>query len=905
MSLEKEALFRTILYSIGDAVIATDRAGRVRQLNPVAEKLTGWSEIEARGAPLADVFRIINKKSRRPVENQAEKILNKGVTVSLPDNTILVSKDGTEYPIADSGAPIKSVDGEITGVVIVFRDITEEKGMQRAIEAREKKYRALVEQSVEMLYLHDLEGNIIEVNPETENWTGYSREELTAMNVFDLHGDDSGRDEIIRQWRSWRPGVDNVILETKHKRKDGSLGPVEISTGKVLIGDEEVILSLARDMVERRAAREALQYQFRFEKMIADISSDFIGKPFEKIDEAIDYALKESGQFFKADRSFLFLFSDDSRFMTNTHEWCAPGIASQLERNQDFAVDKERWWVQQILQGRQVNIPDVEALPAKMEKDKKEFLAEDIRSCLTIPLVKDDQTFGYFGFDGVNEKKSWTDEQIALLKVVGGIISVAINKHEIEEALKDSEERYREILASIEEGYYEADLSGRITYCNEAACRLFGGYRQDEIVGMSYRQIYKDPKAAYKVFNRVFETGRPERGLTLQMRRKDGSLVYGEISISLMVDKNGRPTGFKGIGKDVTDRIEYEKNLEFLSLRDQLTGVYNRTYFETELERLNNSRDYPVTIISADLDGLKLVNDTMGHDVGDTLLKNCAAILKKSLRRSDILARVGGDEFSAILPSTDKVKGQKIIRRIRKNTGSYNKSNEEVPMGISVGVATAEDSNTPLKELFKRADDMMYRDKLNRSSRSRSKIVNSLLEALTERDYLTEGHARRLEELCLAVGEKINLSAHQLADLTLLAQIHDLGKVGIPDSILFKPGPLTKEEWEIMRGHPEKGYRIASSSPDLAGVAELILKHHERWDGSGYPLGLKTTAIPVECRILAIVDAYDSMTNKRQYNGVKPADKAVEELKKYAGSQFDPKLVQVFISVLKESVSAV
>jgi len=350
---------------------------------------------------------------------------------------------------------------------------------------------------------------------------------------------------------------------------------------------------------------------------------------------------------------------------------------------------------------------------------------------------------------------------------------------------------------------------------------------------MSYKQIYKDPKAAYKAFNRVYKTGRPERGLTLQMLLKDGSTVYGEISISLMVDKNGRPTGFKGIGKDVTDRIEYEKNLEFLSLRDQLTGVYNRTYFETELERLNNSREYPVTIISADLDGLKLVNDTMGHDVGDTLLINCAAILKKSLRRSDILARVGGDEFSAILPNTDKVKGQKIIRRIRKNTSSYNKGNEDVPMGISVGVATAEKSETPLKELFKRADDMMYRDKLNRSSRSRSKIVNSLLEALADRDYLNEGHARRLEDYCLAVGEKINLSSHQLADLALLAQVHDLGKVGIPDSILFKPGSLTKEEWEIMRGHPEKSYRIASSSPDLAGVAELILKHHERWDGSG------------------------------------------------------------------------
>jgi len=291
----------------------------------------------------------------------------------------------------------------------------------------------------------------------------------------------------------------------------------------------------------------------------------------------------------------------------------------------------------------------------------------------------------------------------------------------------------------------------------------------------------------------------------------------------------------------------------------------------------------------------------MGHETGDKLLQHCAAVLKRSLRKSDILARVGGDEFSAILPNTDEVKGEKIIRRIRKNTNAYNKGNEDLPMGISVGVATAEDSKTSLKELFKRTDDMMYRDKLYRGNSSRSKIVQSLLAALAKRDYLTEGHARRLEEYCLAIGERINLSSHQLADLALLAQVHDLGKVGTPDRILFKPAPLTDEEWEVMRGHPEKGFRIASSSPDLIGVAELILKHHERWDGRGYPLGLKAEDIPVECRILAIADAYDIMTNKRPYDKMKTARKAKGELRKHAGSQFDPKLVTVFLNYLEEN----
>jgi len=334
-----------------------------------------------------------------------------------------------------------------------------------------------------------------------------------------------------------------------------------------------------------------------------------------------------------------------------------------------------------------------------------------------------------------------------------------------------------------------------------------------------------------------------------------------------------------------------------------MTGIYNRTFFETELARLNKSREYPVTIISADLDGLKLINDTMGHEAGDKLLQGCALVLRKSLRNSDILARVGGDEFSAILPGTDKKTGETVVRRIRQNVNKYNQKNKELLLGISLGVATAEKIDYSLSDLFKRADDMMYRDKLYSSTSSRSKIVQSLLAALAERDYITEGHARRLEELCRAVGEKIELSSHQLSDLALLAQVHDLGKVGIPDTILFKPGPLNEEEWEIMRGHPEKGFRIASSSPDLSGVAELILKHHERWDGKGYPLGLKGTQIPVECRILAMVDAFDAMISQRPYNKTKTPEEAIKEIKTCAGSQFDPNLVPVFLTILKELTS--
>ncbi len=818
--------------------------------------------------------------------------------------TVSITRDqGLKNWIELYSYPLKTQAGEISGVVEFLRNITDEVQIRQALEESEEKYRTLVEQSVDMIYLHELDGSIIEVNRAAVEWTGYTREELCRMSIFDLHTEPhpaaGDREDITGQWRSWKPGSGAYNIQTMHRRRDGTVFPVSINSGKVLVGEKEQILALVRDRTDQLKAEETLQYQYRFESMIADISSTFVNTLAENIDRAIDHALALSGQFFDADRCYLCRFSEDGCYMDNTHEWCAGGIASMKKRNQRFPLDRAPWWAQQLRRGSHVYVPDVDDLPPELEKDKNEFKAEGTKSLLSIPMVKDNRVIGLYGFKSVTEKKPLSEQQIGLLKMVADLITGALVKHEAEGKLKESEERYREILATMEEGYYESDLEGTITYCNDAACRLFG-YEPGELVGVSYNQIYKDPDAAFKTFNQVFRTGKPERGLILEMYRKNGTTGYGELSITLMRDKQGKVIGFKGIGKDVTERMEYEQRLEYLSLYDQLTDIYNRAFFEAELDRLSDGREYPVTIILADLDGLKLINDTLGHDAGDRMLKSCARVLKKSLRTSDILARVGGDEFSAILIKTDRETGESILARIKENVEEHNRNNRELPMGLSLGIASSENPEVSLKKLFKRADDMMYRDKLYSRRNNRSEIVQGLLASLVDRDYIKEGHARRLEYLCRMVGEKINLTPRQLADLALLAQVHDLGKAGIPDQILFKEGPLSEEEWKIMRGHTVEGYRIATASPDLAAVADLIMKHHERWDGKGYPLGLSSTAIPVECRVLAIVDAFDVMTTRRPYKKTMTEEEAVRELKAHAGTQFDPELVETFIAMLDD-----
>ncbi len=352
--------------------------------------------------------------------------------------------------------------------------------------------------------------------------------------------------------------------------------------------------------------------------------------------------------------------------------------------------------------------------------------------------------------------------------------------------------------------------------------------------------------------------------------------------------------------QDITDRKLAEEQLMYMSLHDRLTGLYNRTYLENEMQRISKGRDYPVTIISMDVDGLKLVNDSLGHDHGDRLLKQSADLLKDSLRKSDILARFGGDEFIALMPRTGYQAARNIVKRIKDRIAGFNKQNEQdqLPLSISIGMSVAESSDKDLYTAFKEADDLMYRDKLAKEVTARSQILRSLMAALEERDFITSGHAYRLENLCRKMGERLGLSEIQLSNLVLLAQVHDLGKVGIPDHILFKKGPLTEEEWKVMRQHPEKGCRIAQCSNELSEIADLILKHHERRDGQGYPHGLSGEDIPIESRILAIADAYDAMTSDRPYRKAMSSAAAVKELKKCAGTQFDPHLVEVFLRII-------
>ncbi len=350
---------------------------------------------------------------------------------------------------------------------------------------------------------------------------------------------------------------------------------------------------------------------------------------------------------------------------------------------------------------------------------------------------------------------------------------------------------------------------------------------------------------------------------------------------------------------NVKKKHEKDQEVKYLSYHDSLTGLYNRAFLEAEMERIDKEEYLPISIIMLDLNGLKLINDTYGHGAGDKILRKSAELLKNTCREEDILARWGGDEFVILLTGTSHNAVQSISKRIinecRKTYG------DEVPVSMALGLTTKVSSKEEdLFKLLQQAEDQMYEHKLIEGRSARSATLQALQKTLLEKSYETDEHIRVVEEICMLIADRLELAEVEKANLSLLARMHDIGMIDIPEEILIKSGPLSEEEWALVKKHPETGYRIAKSTRDFTSIAEGILNHHERWDGSGYPEGLVGNDIPLQARILAVADALEVMLSGRPYKEAIPLEAVAAELKECAGRQFDPSLVNITIDLLED-----
>ena len=510
-------------------------------------------------------------------------------------------------------------------------------------------------------------------------------------------------------------------------------------------------------------------------------------------------------------------------------------------------------------------------------------------------------------FTLLGEKKVWHTllspimDEDRVVQIVGSSRNITKLK-EWEDEVARERQLFKVTLHSIGDAVITTDTENRIVILNKAAEKLTE-WSQEEARGRLLNEVMTTVnEKKYNLLEHSLDkdqmNGKQHAEYKILVSRNGKNRIIS-ISEALIKDECTNILGLVIVFRDVTKEKQKEEEIRYLGYHDRLTGLYNRAYFEEALMRLDSEAYMPLGIIMGDSNGLKMVNDVFGHEEGDKLLKSIGVIFKTICGNDDIVARVGGDEFAIILPRTSTEKTNTIISDIKQMCSI--EIVDPISPSIALGASIKTNKNEDIKIVYKLAEDRMYNNKLVESKSIRSSIISSLKKTLEERTHETETHAQRLKELSMNMGKIMGLYDNELDDLSLLAMLHDIGKIAIPDYILGKPAKLTEDEWKIMKSHCEIGYRIAVASPELAHIANLILTHHERWDGTGYPQGLKGEEIPLLSRIIAVVDAYDAMTSDRPYHEAVQSEAALKELERCRATQFDPYIVEKFIEIMSNT----
>lgn len=372
-------------------------------------------------------------------------------------------------------------------------------------------------------------------------------------------------------------------------------------------------------------------------------------------------------------------------------------------------------------------------------------------------------------------------------------------------------------------------------------------------------------------------------------------LIYNDISrMKEQVFNLNLPDIYENNVYDIQERSR-------MYYKDCLTNLYTRAFFNEELKRLDTKRQLPLSVIVGDVNSLKLVNDAFGHDMGDRVLKRVAEIMKSSFRKEDIISRMGGDEFAILIPKTSESKALEIVKKMKKEY--VNNPLDYLIISVSFGVATKVSENEDIKRVMQQADNRMYYSKIKENKEAKQELISHLKIKLEEITFETSAHYKRLENLSLMLAEKLGLSQTDKEELKLLCEFHDIGKIGIPKDILQKEDSLSHDEWANIKRHSEIGYQIFKETKKDLSVNDLILIHHERWDGEGYPGFLKNEEIPLVVRIFSIADAYEAMVNDRPYKKKISKREALLEIRNKSGTQFDPKLASMFIELMDEDIA--
>ena len=757
-------------------------------------------------------------------------------------------------------------------------------------------YRSLIDKSPVGYALHEIICNsdgepcdyiFIEANAAFEKFTGLSVTDIKGKKISEI------LPYIKNEAFDWISFYGNIALnggEEEFQQYSGVLG--RWYTVNTYSPEKNYFVTFFTDITENLSKIQDLLYE---------ISKEFVNVKTEDIEYAIADSLEKMGNATGADRVYIFRYDFERNSCSNIYEWCSEGTEPRIERLSEISLDLIPEWVQCHISGNTLFVNDESEL--RYIEERKNLRLHEIKSLIAVPVTYDNRLYGFAGFNSIKNSYHYSELEQNLLQNFGQLLLSLMLRKEIEDSVYIKKEIFRTTLLSIADGVLSVDNEQNIVLMNEAA---------EKLSGISYKEAQGKPVSEVLNFmhegasipcsttvERVIKTGITEKiSDDVLLVHRDGLQIPVQYSISAVKNKKNDTKGAVVIIRDVTSERNIQKQAEYLSFHDHLTDLYNRRFFEEELLRLDTLRNLPLSVIMIDVNGLKLTNDAFGHETGDRLLKKVAGIMKKECRNDDIVARLGGDEFSVILPKTDAVQAKLIMDRI---TGSADKENlKSIVISVAAGYATKTSPDQNIDEIIKIAENNMYSDKINTGKLMRRKTFELITVNLFEKYSYEQDQSERMKRLAARIGSAMGLSKDQISTLETISYYHDIGKIIIPPRLLNRPSDLSLEEYDLVQRHAEAGYQIMKSQEEYSSIAIYVLSHHERWDGNGYPRKQKGHEIPLLSRILAVLDAYTAMTGNLPYKKSLSTDSAIMELKKNAGLQFDPEVVDIFTGILLE-----
>ena len=626
------------------------------------------------------------------------------------------------------------------------------------------------------------------------------------------------------------------------------------------------------------------------------IMFDVMTKEYNSITDWLDYVLNEIIKMTDSKFGYIYLYNEKTKELT-LNSW-SKGVmqeCSVVEKQTIYNLDQTGIWGEVIRQRKPMIINDFsEKNPLKKGYPQGHV---SLTKWMGIPIFEDNEIVATIGL--ANREDDYDDNDIYQVTALMNGVWNLIERAKYREKLAVEKNKYLSTLVSIGDGVMVVGLDERIEIINKA-CAEMTGWNEEDAKGKYYKDVFRlsHENPEYQIMDpvqEVLKSGiRHDLSNHAILTSLDGRQFILEDSAAPVKNEKNEMLGVVLVFRDSTQRNKQMRQIEYLSFHDALTGLYNRRFFEEEIKRLDTPRNYPLTIIMADLNGLKLTNDAFGHHEGDNLLKKAANLFKIHLRAEDIASRWGGDEFAILMPQTTSENAGKIVARI--NQAGKKLNTDKGILSIAFGWETKTDSSMDIEKLFNKAEEYMYKRKVSESQGVRGMTIKTIINTLYEKSPREEQHSQRVKEVALKIAKAMKLSQHKIDDISTLGLLHDIGKIIVSGEILEKPGRLSAEEYEEIKKHPAIGYRMLTATNEFSSIAEGVLFHHERWDGKGYPNGIKGKAIPIEARIIGISDAYDAMISSRPYRkqGM-TLEQARQELIRCAGTQFDPEIINLII----------